>query len=443
MSNDNSVETLCEIIESCSISEFTDWCKNIIREKCPEIVFMERENIRRRREPPKIPSIITLGYSTDYNIKPSFHLDLPSLNIENLPSTADVFQGRLWHNTNLHKVHAIISVGQNKCLGLITVEKKFQFAANFTATLIQFLRSTNNMSPEKAIEYIKYIRELMWKVGEISQKIYSSYSPKEVDISNLKHDSLMMVYSELIEALHSHRYINRDKISEIVVSSIDTLLRDETGISVNRYRIFNSAQIFRKTLISAWNQNEKLRRVAYSDGVYLGIRLLTGFLNAGYTFNTSENRLEKDVHIVPAVCIRNGEFFSIAKKDQKYKVTTLIYNISNFNYGSSEFSLYASGQKHPNISGTSGYGKICIGTENSQQAHKIIFNSESEDPNIITDLLLTIEKSLAVINYDSSYEVMHKGMSSRLKKLENTTALNIPSRDDRVLSSQESTARRI
>lgn len=281
----------------------------------------------------------------------------------------------------LRKIYSFILIGIENSL----------LAAIFIDGNIRFMETTLSNLPK---EY-----ELGGKLDKISEfrnkkcDIYISDNMDEYRIDVIGDLLSSLVYRMdrgEIDAESTNIKLIYDKIEE-------TMERIVLKPSSSLLLLANTNKIYRNCIVDMIETQKESYKNMFQRSLRLIMRLMSVLEKIGYV-RVGHDRWKKSVMIVPSVFIHASTYYKMTKlESEPYWVRSIEINLNQLT-SSRDLQLTCSAH-HPNISDT---GLFCMGRVNSTRWQDLTssFDFTSSD---LEEFFLDIEKTMHIINFDSSY----------------------------------------
>ena len=327
----------------------------------------------------KLPSISQTGNVQEFNIAPHIVLD----------STFVLSQGIRRRDINYANIHCIYNIGPGNTfmLAYCSISGVIYISEYLISNIDEKYKDDVISSISKIINHVKTICD-------------SYIVTKTID--NTKKDIIITILSRIYNSINNPSNSYRDIPSNLKDNMFNILNEQLFKVfdthSVSSFKMLGlSSKLYRRSLVNIYKVAQREKELSFRNGISIGSRILSAFMGAGYEFEIGTGKLVKNVKLVPDCCCFDSIYYKIKEDHQKWKIESLIFNPGqNMNTGS--ISLNCEG-KHPNVSG----GRICLGNENNNTFSKMV---KAGVVNIeeLTKVIIGVEDSLRIINFDSSYE---------------------------------------
>ncbi len=355
-----------------------------------------------------LPSIDVLNQSTVFNLDPKFPKP------RNYDEREAAFT-RLWSNTgrdHRRKIYGVFTVGNSWVVGFLRTDGVMQFCRFGLKILAACLSDAEEGDAREALW--KRVLGVFDKMFEYSTKITEAYYSDGDEVGLEREDLKVTLMTKILQSIQSgNQFLTPESLEEMLDKTLGQIFGNHAINSLSKRFLFSVNSTYRTTITTMWRQHSSLSEEAFKRGLNVGTHLFGGLVLAGYIPDPTSKLLVKEVGIVPQVCMKNNNYYTIHEKDRKFKVTRIKFDPSSVTSKKS-LVLMTEETHHPNVN--SG-GQICIGDE-STKMYNVLITKRQTQPEELAELLSKIEESLHIINYDSPHFGMSDGMSARLKPLE-------------------------
>lgn len=279
------------------------------------------------------------------------------------------------------------------------------------------IKSKNQILQERKI----YFQDLFRKVLEFVAELYSNYmeSSKCVNRKDLELSVLFYIWKDLK---------NRKSSCEITPKQIIELINEYYGnlfmkkLDINHVKVLhNAGELYRRALIQMYINQQNSNLVAYERGIAIGSKVIGCMIKCGYEYDLNGGIVKK-LDIRPKYCIYHNAYYEIPEKKRTYFVKDIRFDINNFSNEDNALMLKAGEADHPNISDEA---SICVGHAANDIYRKITQKNDWNEEEFQT-LLLDVESSLEIINFDSAYRDMPQKLLKSLIPIQFVEGLRKP-----------------
>lgn len=362
-----------------------------------------------------LPNIKDLSLSTIYNAEP---------NIE--PFTIDnkrplkLTGYRRTNYTYKSTVHAIFTFGKsNYMLGVMGCDGIVYLFKKNIEYLHRKLKADFRKENPEGIFVDTVIINILKFVSDSCKNIKSSYSSIAKNNPLKRNDIVVSLLSKIISTINRKSRYNAKETAKMspqwILDTIDERLESMLDCndmnSIHRHILLDKTNLYKRALLKLHDDTKNASNLAFEHGMTIGTKVFSGLIKAGY-YPDNYGKLVKECWIHPELAVHAGDYHKINEKDRYYNITKITFDPSSIS-NKRDLNLTAEG-RHPNVGGG---GRICIGSENQDTYMKFLEKRNAEFGDLV-NILLEVEKSLEVINYDSSFFKPHNGMSNRFSHID-------------------------
>lgn len=286
--------------------------------------------------------------------------------------------------------------------------------------------------------------EILEKILDISDIVYKNYRSflyKDEKNDLFHNDFIAVMLSKLYMKLSDRSSYSVTDFIYHIKKIFSNFIQDEfynrdfakgsLNIENISYLCLNQSNMYRRMISKIMSRKKIDENRAFERGMRIGSRFNSALYEAEYVYNSDNNVWEKEVNIIPTLCMRNNILYQIPENKNKYFVKKLIFDFKKLQR---RFYIEAEAY-HPNINSSR---NVCIG-ESLNNKFETILNYENSFKTECYDFLIEIEEALTVVNFDSSYWNMDKdGLNSK-----NLKSVDLNGKLEKVMNKSSKTLRKI
>ena len=340
-----------------------------------------------------LPSCSKLNYTTIFNVSPNSNC----FNIEEKNLLFDKSVYNIYEYPN--NIYGIFTFSPQKIIaGILRIDGTMQISR-------QLIYKIADKEESLMREFLDVVKKMLVFSSNICKSYFIQDKINTVGSTDLTNSLLTRVLNQL----HNDSYSKMDaeQVLTHVYSRIDKHVKKFYSLSeldtTNTKVLYNKNSLYRRSLLEMHKHSTQVSKDSFVRGLNVGTKVFAALISSGFSID-EDCVLSKEVDITPEFCIYEGIYWKIPKENREYNISKIIFIPSQLSH-QVNLQLTVEG-KHPNVSGSS---VICIGEENVELYRKLI-SKEETDPEDLVTFFTEIEKTLHVINYDSSYYSPHKGM---------------------------------
>lgn len=262
-------------------------------------------------------------------------------------------------------------------------------------------------------KYEEDVKAAMIKIIEYTRQVCDNYLLKN-SIDMTKDDLLVELLSNLMYNPYNRRpsEISPEELFTKLSESIFRVFTDKMNPSKSQ-DIMMSNKLFRSELLKMNMTLENAKKDGFARGLTTGSRILASFLGSGYLSEAGTGNLYKIIKIIPDICCYNNIYYQINENARKWSIEKLIFKPADNPRPDQGLTLNCIGY-HPNVNN----GRMCIGGSNNS-AFASAIKDGSVDTHKLTGVILGIEDSMRIINFDSAFTGFPDGfIRSKCKKVD-------------------------
>ena len=271
-----------------------------------------------------------------------------------------------------------------------------------------------------AIHGTEKVKETVRNIFNYTTKLRETYYGTEAEESQspdgLINDIVLSIFKGLDASLKQKNNFTSEQnllvhINRSIKRSIENIIYSGEGY-IKQQLLINSNQMYRSFISRFVTVREQEKVSSFNNGMIVGSKILSSLRNSGYTFNNEDECWNKTVNIKPKLCTgsKNGTLYKLPEKWQIYTIERLKFEPSNLTGGN--FVIQGTG-RHPNMDPNGNW--LCLGDDLPKKFRKLLIN-QSTTIEQYSNFILSIEETMQIINWHSSYWNMATDMKDEDKK---------------------------
>jgi len=339
-----------------------------------------------------LPSLKETGNIYIYNLNPD--IDLESLGRTSEEVSNFIKENLFLSLMNEDYVSAVFTVGDNDLVFMIVdVNGKPHFVMN-ALYVISMVVDQDSL--------LEMIDKSLVFLDEHRRKYFSESCSEEM----LK-DILGMILAKVGRGRSDLFKGNISKISTVFHEQLRNIfgLSKDSDANVVTYKLLSMGNsVYREVLLRTIENTKKEISNAYRRGLTISSLFTDALKMAGYKAE-DWNIFVKKVDICPTLCLYKGKLYKYNPPDSsryRYRIKRFIFDRGDIN--SEKFIIRIKG-KHPNVDERN--DTVCLG-DLEHTFRYLVFEKKKLSVDDFVNFLTEIEKSLAIINFDSAFHTPEK-----------------------------------